>query len=405
MRRALSNVGGRVELAGGTTAQRAALAAGLDIAPDAAELGGDIQGFHSYAARLHPVTARRLIATLCPQPGARILDPFCGSGTVLVEARRLGHHAFGVDANPLAVELSRLKTRGATREQADAIVATARRVAEHAEARRRAKAGATRVYGAEDVALFDAHVLLELDGLRAGIRKHAAGDVEMTLLLVLSAILNKLSRARSDTSDAPTPRRLAGGFAIRFFAKKTEELAELLVKYASALPASAPPAKVRVGDARSLDHVRTGSMQLVLTSPPYPGVYDYQRQHRVRLRWLGLHDREFERSEIGARRNLSHLDFARAMRLWELDLGKSLTEIARVLEPAGLAALVLADSVLIRRRVHADRLVERLAEPNRLRLLARAAQQRPDYFAPRGSDTPRREHVILLGPMPRTRRR
>jgi hypothetical protein len=54
---------------------------------------GLTHGFHSYAGRLHPSIARGAIGRWSP-PGSTVLDPFCGSGTVLVEALvagRQGH--------------------------------------------------------------------------------------------------------------------------------------------------------------------------------------------------------------------------------------------------------------------------------------------------------------------------
>ena len=68
---------------------------------------------HTYPARMHPATARALIA-LCfggddPPPGV-VLDPFCGSGTTLVEGRAAGLDVVGSDLNPLAVRIARAKT-------------------------------------------------------------------------------------------------------------------------------------------------------------------------------------------------------------------------------------------------------------------------------------------------------
>src|SRR2546425_284097 len=75
-----------------------------------------------------------------------------------------------------------------------AMVGEAERVAAGADERRRAKAGATRNYGQEDRAAFDPHVLFELDGLRAGIERVAAGPVRDALWLTLSSILVKVGR-------------------------------------------------------------------------------------------------------------------------------------------------------------------------------------------------------------------
>jgi len=66
-------------------------------------------GFHPYPARMIPQIARRLIEKYS-KPKDLILDPFCGSGTVLVEARLLGRNSIGVDINPLALILARAKT-------------------------------------------------------------------------------------------------------------------------------------------------------------------------------------------------------------------------------------------------------------------------------------------------------
>jgi DNA modification methylase len=47
-----------------------------------------------------------LIGACCPKDGL-VLDPFCGSGTSLVAARRLGRRALGIDINPDAVNIAR----------------------------------------------------------------------------------------------------------------------------------------------------------------------------------------------------------------------------------------------------------------------------------------------------------
>jgi len=65
-------------------------------------------GFHDYPARMIPQIAERLIERYTPCRG-RILDPFCGSGTTLVEAQLANRSAVGNDINPLAVLISKVK--------------------------------------------------------------------------------------------------------------------------------------------------------------------------------------------------------------------------------------------------------------------------------------------------------
>jgi DNA modification methylase len=61
-----------------------------------------------YIGKLKSSIARDLILTFSP-PGGMVADVFAGSGTVLLEAVRLGRRAFGVDISPYAALLSRAK--------------------------------------------------------------------------------------------------------------------------------------------------------------------------------------------------------------------------------------------------------------------------------------------------------
>jgi SAM-dependent methyltransferase len=397
-RRALSHVGGEVELAGGTNEERAALAAALAVGPDEDATRAHVHGFHSYPARLHATTARRLVEALAPR-GGTVLDPFCGSGTVLVEARLAGRGAIGVDANPLAVELARLKVRGTDEAQRATLAEAAARVVEHAESRRRARLGATRRYPDEDVATFDPHVLLELDGLRDGIERERDAGLRRVLGLVLSSILVKVSRRPGDTAERTAPRRLASGWTIRLFGAKARELGERLAAFASALPPDAPRARVLLGDARRLDGVDDASVAAAITSPPYAGNYDYLSHHALRLRWLGLDAASFEAAEIGARRKLDVLPFEAAFARWCDDLEATLRALARVLAPGAPAVLVMADTALAGRPLWAADLLRRVAPRAGLAVSCVASQRRPHFHAPTArvfARRPRSEHAALL---------
>ncbi|MDI3286976.1 DNA methyltransferase [Polyangium sp. 15x6] len=399
VRRALSHVGGETTVEGDPT-RGTALVRALDVPPsEVAEEAAraHVHGFHSYPARMHPVTAQRLVESFS-RPGGAVLDPFCGSGTVLVEARLVGRKAIGVDANPLAVRLAALKLRDTTEAERAAFVEAARAVALFADERRKAKSGPTRRYGPEDLALFDRHVLLELDGVRAGIDRIEDPAVRGELELVLSSMLTKLSRRTSDTSERELERRIASGYAARLFVRKAEELA-LRRAEASARLAAAPPARVLEGDARRLDGIGDRSVDLVVTSPPYPGVYDYLAHHEARLRWLRLRPERFERAEIGARRRLDPMGPDEGVARWEREIGDTLAALGRVMRPEGSVILLLADSVVAGRPVYSVDVIRRVAPRARLRVDTVASQPRPHFHAPTRrafAARPRQEHAILL---------
>lgn len=65
---------------------------------------------HCYAASFGNDLARDLISTH-GTPGGVVLDPFVGSGTTLIEALSAGHHAIGIDVDPIACLITRTQTR------------------------------------------------------------------------------------------------------------------------------------------------------------------------------------------------------------------------------------------------------------------------------------------------------
>jgi 16S rRNA G966 N2-methylase RsmD len=408
-RRSLTHVGGSVETAGDRELA-GALALALDVTPPPEPNGqagasddpdrAHIHGFHTYPARMHPTTAGRLVRALSEE-GATLLDPFCGSGTVLVEGMISGRHAVGVDLNPLAVRLARVKTATLDARLREAIVVAAGEVAAFADARRERRAGATHRYPPEDVASFDPHVLLELDSLRAGITQRTDDDagVRQALEMVLSAILVKVSRRTSDTSAASMPRRIAAGFTARLFGRKAQELSRRLAELAALVGPKGPPARVVLDDAARLRTVAAGSVDAVVTSPPYAATYDYLANHALRMRWLDLDTRALAAGEIGARRRYANLEPRVARDEWTRELASALRALSRVCRKGARVALVLADSAVGGEALRADAMVASVAPGTGFALLARASQRRPHFHGPTARafrDIPRAEHAIVI---------
>lgn len=408
MRRSLTHVGGATETRGRPELADA-LARALDVASSVESEDAEtaarahVHGFHTYAARLHPMTAHKLVESLS-LAGDAVLDPFCGSGTVLVEARLLQRRALGVDANPLAIRLARFKTQPAGAGLRDGLLEGAQRVAAVAQARRKQRVGASQRYAEVDVASFAPHVLLELDGLRVGLYAETDPQVREGLFLVLSSILVKMSRRSGDTSGITKEVRLAAGYPTRVFTKKTEELVERLAAVAPRM-ALGPRAHIVEGDARDLDGIDPGSIDLVVTSPPYPGVYDYADQHALRMRWLGLSAGRFERVEIGARRRAQATSPALAIEAYAADMKSVLAAIATRLRPGGRAAIIAADGSIGGAPVWLDDMLANLGDEVGLLPVAVASQERPHFDGPTARAfraRPRREHIALLErPAPR----
>ncbi len=401
-RRSLTHVGGAVETEG-DPADIQKLEFALQVRPSTDQeddlTRAHVHGFHSYPARMHPVTAHRLARGFTPM-GGRLLDPFCGSGTVLVESMLLGLKPTGFDLNPLAVRLARCKTTPRTDGELNHMVGQASECAAFADDRRKTKAGASRRFGAEDVALFEPHVLLELDSLLEGIRSLGRDPARTDLELVLSSLLVKLSRRQADTSKAVGTRRLAAGHATRQFLGKARELARRLAEFRGLLPSAAvQPAKVKQGNATLPAEVPAGPFDAVVTSPPYAATYDYIEHHALRLRWLGLDTAALEHGELGARSRYNRMNPQIAGKEWVGELTGFLRAMCGVLKPGSPLVLMMADSALGQVALRADELVAEAARASGFKPAARASQARPHFHGPSSvafRQRPRQEHAIVL---------
>ena len=382
-RRSLSSRGGRV-VSSGDARWRRLLTEALAI-PDDADARELTHGFHSYPARFHPLLCRRLLAE-CARAGTVVLDPFVGSGTSLVEAALRGAAGRGVDANPLAVDLAALKATPVPAAARALLVARAADVAARSLDRVKKRAR-TKTHGGEydDSSRYMPHIFRELVGLREEIEGEAE-PIRGALLLVLSSIVVKVSRDKGDTSGrAPkdtVERSLGKGMPSRLFQRKTEELARGMAAFAAAVPPGTPPPDVRLGDARKLVHIADRSVDVILTSPPYLGTYDYAAQHARRFGWLGLDPRPFTETEIGARRG-TRSDPAGALAAWQRDVDAFVAEFARVLKKGGLAFVAIGDSAVGTRAIAGD---SRHPRRRRARRHARRRQRgrgAPELLPPR----------------------
>ena len=66
-------------------------------------------GLHPYKGKFYPQLAKGLM-NLCALPsGASVFDPFCGSGTTILEGYLNGHRTYGCDMNPVAAKIAKAK--------------------------------------------------------------------------------------------------------------------------------------------------------------------------------------------------------------------------------------------------------------------------------------------------------
>jgi SAM-dependent methyltransferase len=371
--------------------------------------------FHSFAGRTHPLLVRRLIADLGSPPGAAILDPFVGSGTVLVEATRAGKRGIGYDVNPLAVRLAHFKATPMPPPMQEALFDCAAAVAEASLDRVQTRLRPSHYW--DSASHFAPHVYLELCGLRQEIAQVVLTDPPLgeAMLLIFSSLIIKATQQRSELPAEGNERRIGRGLVSRWFVAKAEEVARLhaaLWEQTGARGPLPPPPLCIEGDARKLspsqplrDGKRAGggaksplwegSIDAVITSPPYLGTYDYADHHARRFAWLDLDPQLFRRSEMAARRHASEGGVGRLREQHQRDSIDWVSAMARLLKPGGRLYVLVGDSVVSHQPLRGDSPIRFAAEQSGLRFIARAAAERPNYYRSASSELPPRlEHLL-----------
>ncbi len=347
---------------------------------------------------IHPFPARMAAAIpwdeLCEGPGTqlRVLDPMSGSGTTLAVARALGHSAIGFDTDPLAVLIAKAWCE-------DVDVKRLRRAAKGAL--RRAAAALARMsireaypFGADEETRrfirywFDQRNRKELTALSTAILRVSDERVRTLLFCGFSRLIIAKQAGASLALDLAhsRPHRVEGKATIvRPMSAFAAEIERICDRAPFPSPSATSIADIREGDARALP-LRAGSVDIVITSPPYVNGIDYQRTTKFSLVWMGYSVSELRKvrgDNIGteaAGRSKETTEAQQAalramgsvgrlpdrtmniLRKYVRDMDAALREIARVLRTDGRAVIVIGDSTIRGTYVRNSRALLVLAE-------------------------------------------
>ena len=298
-------------------------------------------GLHAYAAKCPPPLVKYGLRYYS-KPRETILDPMVGSGTTIVEARLMGRHALGYDIDPLARLIAQVKSRTVhdnhieeaykiitRKSEKDVIALGSGSLASALLQRATPPDFPNRDYW------FDTNVSAALSVL-----SHHIINTSMpknvrdffwvafsSLILAKTSVANArdIIHSRHHYRQHIEPPNVLEKFATRVRLMR-KQMAEFR-KRCRTIPNITSEA--RIGDARLLK-LRSESIDLVFTSPPYATALDYPRAHFLAVAWmekaLGLSLEEYRAQApiyIGSERGRLGNGFAIDKQLNRLDLTQS----------------------------------------------------------------------------------
>ena len=246
-------------------------------------------GIHKYPAKFFPELPRWLIKRYSKQYDT-ILDPFAGSATTNIEALLSHRHSVGIDIDPFARLLAKVKTTPIDNQELDR--------AKDLLLKKLVKFNISKINPKEIPDFpyrdnwFTKDILFELAYIKKIIfRLEAHQDIIDFCKICFSSIIRQVSNADNNCTRTVVRKKLnkviIPSMALSLFAEHLLVNALRIKEFSSQCPQGILVTFPENNDARQFQYA-DNYFDLAVTSPPYVNAVDYPRTHQLEVYWLEL---------------------------------------------------------------------------------------------------------------------
>lgn len=298
-----------------------------------------INQLHPYPAKFIEQIPGQLLDIFGIDKELFVMDPFMGSGTTLLEAKRRGLKTVGIDLNPISYLISSVKLNSIPITFLDSVEEVISEVEYKIEKERIAL---IKISNAEH--WFSNEVHKTLSALIHVIQSKLFCEEELNgLLLALSSIVVKVSYQESDTRYAAKENGYYEKDVLKFFSQACEKIYKAV--YEENIKKSIET-DLFLESSINFDYKKyTNKVGAVITSPPYPNAYEYWLYHKFRMEFLGFDPKEVKKEEIGTRTRYFRKT-PESIEVFHQQMEKILQMSLDVLVDGGYIAVVVGRSII-----------------------------------------------------------
>lgn len=359
-------------------------------------------GFHSYPAKFTPQIVNKYLNLYCKQ-GFNILDPFCGSGTTLVEGVLNGLNSVGIDLNPIAYIISRAKTNKYSSQDIQII---RNFISELLPSFDKNLFYENTVFYEEKVIIpdfpnrdhwFEENISYDLALLKKKIDKLSNVNVRDLLYCAFSKIIVKVSNQDSEVRYTAKKKNHPTGIVFSSFIDTVKNYLDAISNIEYSINAKA---EVYNGDTYEiLIKYPDNHFDFIITSPPYINTFDYYLYHKQRMFWLGYDHRPVRKNEIGNHHRIDTKKFEVAKEEYIDSMTKIMNELSRVSKPNSYFVMIIGDGIVDGITIDMSNVISEICKKSNYSIENVESVNLSDItksFNKKFSNAPKKEHTIIL---------
>lgn len=328
-----------------------------------------IHGIYPYRGKISAIDASSILKQL--NPTGNLLDPFCGSGTIVYEAAKAGFNATGVELNPLGYNISKGKLSIEPDISKEEILSDLEKLINLAK-------NTKNVPQAPELGEKFFHDETIKEVLKTSLYTNSMSPYILAAFFGSIALTARACNMYKWTSSS-VGKDIQPKQYINFYEKFHNKVAKHYH------PISTNNSRIILGDSRHLSELLPNNFyDYIFSSPPYFNGLDYTAYYA-----------NFIFPLMGWDKELTKKNLTQHLKTYESDMCKIMQELYKVLKPGGIVIFVVGDKMVRGKLIKGSEFFEKISPFKLVDVVERSYNGTSSQVFDKLNKTKRKEQIII----------